>query len=59
MAEYREPVDVLLTLGDLQEPYNQWPDYSEYGIGAEHIPDLIQLATDSKLCWADSESLEI
>ncbi len=59
MAEYRKPVDVLLTLGDLQEFDHQWPDYSEYGIGAEHIPDLIQLATDSELHWADSESLEI
>ena len=59
MAEYRKPVDVLLTLGDLQESDHQWPDYSEYGIGAEHIPDLIQLATDSELHWADSESLDV
>ncbi len=59
MAEYRKPVDVLLTLGDLQESHHQWPDYSEYGIGAEHISDLIQLATDSELHWADSESLEV
>lgn len=59
MAEYRKPVDVLLTLGDLQESDHQWPDYSEYGIGTEHIPDLIQLATDSELHWADSESLEV
>lgn len=59
MAEYRKPVDVLLTLGDLQESYHQWPDYSEYGIGTEHIPDLIQLVTDSELHWADSESLEV
>lgn len=59
MAKYRKPVDVLLTLGDLQEFDHQWPDYSEYGLGAEHIPDLIQLATDSELHWADSESLEI
>ena len=59
MAEYRKPVDVLLILGDLQESDHQWPDYSEYGIGAEHIPDLIQLATDSELHGADLESLEI
>ena len=59
MAEYRKPVDVLLTLGDLQESDHQWPDYSEYGIDAEHIPDLIQLATDSELHWADSESLDV
>ena len=59
MAKYRKPVDVLLTLGDLQESHHQWPDYSEYGIGAEHFFDLIQLATDSELHWADSESLEV
>ena len=59
MAEYRKPVDVLLTLGDPRELSDQWLDYSEYGIGAEHIPDLIQLATDSELYWADSESREV
>lgn len=59
MAKYRKPVDGLLTLGDLQESHRQWPDYSEYGIGAEHIPDLIQLATDSELHWADPDSLEV
>ena len=59
MAEYRKTVDVLLILGDLQESDHQWPDYSEYGIGAEHIPDLIQLATDSELHEADSESLDV
>ena len=59
MAEYRKPVDVLLTLGDPRELSDQWLDYSEYGIGAEHISDLIQLATDSELYWADSESLEV
>lgn len=59
MAEYREPVNVLLTLGDPREISHQWSDYSEYGIGVEHIPDLIQLATDPELHWADSESLEV
>ncbi len=59
MAEYRKPVDVLLTIGDPRELSDQWLDYSEYGIGAEHIPDLIQLATDSELYWADSESREV
>ncbi len=59
MTKYREPADVLLTLGDPRELSDQWLDYSEYGIGAGHIPDLIQLATDSELHWADSESLEV
>ncbi len=59
MADYRKPVDALLTLGDARDSVGKWPDYSEYGIGAEHIPDLIQLATDPELHWADSESLEV
>ncbi len=59
MADYRKPVDALLTLGDTRDSMGKWPDYSEYGIGAEHIPDLIQLATDPELHWADSESLEV
>ena len=59
MAKYRKPVDVLLTLGDARNSLRKWPDYSAYEIGAEHIPDLIQLATDSELHWADSESLEV
>lgn len=59
MAEYKKPVDVLLTLGDARDSLGQWPDYSEYGIGAEHIPDLIRMATDPELNWADSDSLEV
>ena len=59
MAKYRKPVDVLLTLGDARNSLGKWPDYSEYEIGAEHIPDLIQMVTDSELHWADSESLEV
>ncbi len=59
MAEYKKPVDVLLTLGDARDSLGKWPDYSEYGIGAEHIPDLIRMATDPELNWADSDSLEV
>ena len=59
MAKYRKPVEVLLTLGDPRKLSDQWLDYSEYGIGSEHIPDLVQLATDSELHWANSESVEV
>ncbi len=59
MAEYKEPVDVLLKLGDARDSLGKWPDYSAYGIGAEHIPDLIRMATDPELNWADSDSLEV
>ena len=40
-----QPIDRLLTLS---EPDGDWPDYpSQYGLTAEHIPDLIRLAEDT------------
>ena len=55
---YAPPLDRLLTLGDAwkMEP---WPDYLALGLGPEHIPDLIQMATDSALNEADSDSKEV
>jgi hypothetical protein len=42
---YPQPLDLLLTLG---EPDGIWPNYPiEYGLSAEHIPDLIRMATDN------------
>ncbi len=38
---------------------DEWPDYRELGIGPEHIPDLIRMATDEELNEADSESREV
>jgi HEAT repeat protein len=47
MATYAPPLDQLLTLDrpDIEE----WVDYSKIGVGPEHIPELIRLATDSDL----------
>ncbi len=45
---YAAPLDQLLALGDAR-PMKPWPDYLALGIGAEHIPELIRLATDSQL----------
>ena len=59
MNEYSPPVDRLLTLGDCRETIRKWPDYPALGIGPEHIPDLIRMATDRELNWANSESLEV
>src|SRR5207247_2747483 len=59
---YAPPVDKLLTYGDAHEHGGNpqdWPEYLELGIGREHIPDLIRMATDEELRWADSESLEV
>src|SRR5262249_4660104 len=42
---YPPPLDRLLTLGDAWKMHD-WPDYPGPGLGPEHIPDLIRLATD-------------
>lgn len=56
--DYPSPVDKLLTYGDPQQ-YHEWPDYLAFGFTDEHIPDLIRMALDKDLNWADSESLGI
>ncbi len=57
---YAPPVNQLLTYGDARVvSRGGWPNYLELGLGPEHIPDLIRMATDKELNWADSESLEV
>ena len=57
---YALPVDQLLTYGELRIfSGDKWPDYLALGIGPEHIPDLIRMATDEELHWADEDSLEV
>jgi hypothetical protein len=48
----------LLSLGEA-ELSDEWPNYLERDLGAEHIPDLIRMATDPALNGADAESLEV
>ena len=55
---YTSPVDKLLTYGDCRE-LKGWPNYLELGFTHEHIPELIRMATDDDLLWADSDSLEV
>jgi hypothetical protein len=57
-TNYTLPVSQLLTYGDCQN-FQEWPNYLELGFTQEHIPDLIRMATDEDLTWADSESLEV
>lgn len=59
MIEYSAPVDMLLTLGDTRTSVRRWPNYLEYGFRAEHIPALIDMATDRDLNLADPESVEV
>src|SRR5438093_123369 len=56
--DYKDPVARLLTLGDAR-PVKTWPNYLELGLSREHVPELIRMATDDELNWADSESLEV
>ena len=57
---YPPPVNKLLTYGASKaQLWQNWPNYAELGLGPEHIPDLIRMATDNELLWADSESLEV
>jgi hypothetical protein len=58
IEDYGPPVDQLLTLGDLRGE-REWRDYPQYGLGPEHVPDLIRMATDDELNWGDSESAEV
>ena len=54
---YLPPVDQLLTYGDCLELQRKKkkPDYvTELQLTAEQIPELIRMATDPKLLWADS-----
>ena len=48
---YTSPVSSLLTYGDCRES-QEWPNYLD-------IPELIRMAIDEELNWADSDSLEV
>lgn len=57
---YAPPVDRLLAPGEERARQRPWPDYpAEYGLGAEHIPELIRLATDMELWFSGGEGPEI
>jgi hypothetical protein len=58
-ALYAFPLDKLLMLGDARPTKRHWPDYRQYGLTVEHIPDLIRMATDDELNTANSQSAEV
>ncbi len=56
---YPSPVDKLLTLGEPESVLpEKWPDYLELGLGPEHIPELIRMATDHELRKIEPEEDE-
>ncbi len=57
-STYTDPVAKLLRYGECRN-FKKWPDYLELGLTREHIPELIRIATDEELNWADSDSLEV
>jgi hypothetical protein len=57
-ASYSSPVSELLTFGDCRD-FRGWPNYLDLGLRSEHVPELIEMATDEELNWADPESLEV
>ncbi len=58
-SSYPYPVNRLLSYGNCQQ-MQEYPNYlEEFGFNAEHIPDLIRMATDMELNLVDVESLEV
>jgi hypothetical protein len=55
-GSYDAPVNVLF---DLPAPHSgMWLDYVEHGIGPAHVEDLVRMATDTDLLWADMHTPE-
>lgn len=52
---YPPPVAHLLELGE-EAVTTEWMDYLALGLGPEHVPDLVRMATDMALHDADDES---
>jgi hypothetical protein len=53
---YGKPVSKLL---DMDEPEQKPADYAAFGIGQEHVPGLIRMATDRSLHHAPMDSSEV
>lgn len=52
---YPPPLDRLLGLGGLFTRGDDWRDYPGMGIGPGHVPDLIRMAGDPELNYADED----
>lgn len=52
--DYSSPVSQLLTFGDCRG-FREWPNYLDLGLGPEHADELIEMATDEELNWADPD----
>jgi hypothetical protein len=53
---YESPVDLLF---DLEAPgHGEWLDYPKLGLGSEQVGELVRMATDPELLWADMDTPE-
>ncbi|MGD2020766.1 MAG: SEC-C metal-binding domain-containing protein [Thiohalocapsa sp.] len=57
--EPKQELRILFELGAPRRTRVDWPDYLQYGIGSEHVDELIQLAIDPVLHGAPTESNEV
>ncbi len=55
MTTYTPPVDQLLTLG-VPELSGERGNYLALGLSADNIPELLRMATDHALLWANEDS---
>jgi len=59
MATYEPPVHQLLKLGRPRENRIAWADYTAFGIGPDHVPELIRLLQDEDLVYGDPNTPEV
>jgi hypothetical protein len=60
-TEYTDPVRRLLSIGESWEnDPAKWPDYAaKFGLGSEHIAELIRMGCDAALYGDDPDSTEV
>jgi hypothetical protein len=58
MSTYAEPVNQLRNLGAVSNS-GKWRDYSELGLGPDHVAELIGMMTDKELNQAGSQRTDV
>jgi hypothetical protein len=53
--DFSEPVLRLISLGEAEARRPTWPDYLEFGITSEHIPELLRIITDVEAFWPEED----
>jgi len=58
-SAYQPPVSQLLTLGEDAARGVEWFDYLSLGFSDNDIPELLRMALDEDLFWAETESASV